>query len=432
MFRSDPCIVLTRDAATKIATAESTSGHLSLRLAPSENALIIDVVEMTKGQRYRVDIPSEYTALQWGDSRRTAQWMRQPNEGINVLHLLMARRPAHTLPFADFRARVPGVEDPGHKTGIFVTYEPDLVDELRQAGVQEFAGWAVERGGVRPIHIEVEPHTVGLAQLAGTWPVEALANDSVMVVGTGSIGSAAAEALAAFGVGTVDLVDPDRFLWHNIVRHTLGPESVGRYKVDALKSKLEGAWPTQQFVAHRRDVVADAHVMRALIPRTDLVLCAADGIAPRRVISHLARRAKKPAVLACVLDIGAIGEVVRLRPAPNFGCLLCLRADLEARGAMDAEADQELGYGTGRIHQPMTAVPPDLHLVGTLAAKVAVATLLESRHGDHTQQLPGEHAVMGLRPRGDLVAPFDSAASGQISWHPVPAPRPGCPTCEPQ
>ena len=63
---------------------------------------------------------------------------------------------------------------------------------------------------------------------------------------------------------------------------------------------------------------------------------------------------------------------------------------------MDAEADQELDYGTGRVHQPMTAVPPDLRYVGTFAAKVAIATLLESLHGDHTQQVPGEHAIIGL------------------------------------
>lgn len=96
---------------------------------------------------------------------------------------------------------------------------------------------------------------------------------------------------------------------------------------------------------------------------------------------------------------------------------------------MDAEADQELDYGTGRVHQPMTAVPPDLRYIGTLAAKTAVATVLESLHGDHTQRLPGEQAILGLRPTGDLAPPFDVRESGGITWRTIPSPRPNCPTC---
>lgn len=184
-------------------------------------------------------------------------------------------------------------------------------------------------------------------------------------------------------------------------------------------------------VAHRRDLVAEAHYIRPIVDRVDLVLCAADGIAPRRVVSHLSRRAQKAAILACVLDNGSIGEVIRLRPTPRFGCLLCLRQQLADQGAMDAEADQELDYGTGRVHQPMTAVPPDLRYVGTFAAKVAIATLLESLHGDHTQQVPGEHAIIGLRPTGDLAAPFDLSQAGDVRWSSIPRPRASCPTCSP-
>lgn len=40
-------------------------------------------------------------------------------------------------------------------------------------------------------------------------------------------------------------------------------------------------------------------------------LCCADGVAPRRSTSHLARRANTAAILACVLADGGIGEVIR-------------------------------------------------------------------------------------------------------------------------
>ncbi|MFG1770772.1 ThiF family adenylyltransferase [Nocardia salmonicida] len=326
---------------------------------------------------------------------------------------------------------VPGVKDPGTTLGLLITYDPDLDPQLRAAGATEFAGWLIERDGVRPVQVAVEPAILGIDQLRDHWPVDLLASTSAMLVGCGSIGGAAAQALAAYGIGDMHLVDPDRFLWHNIVRHVLGPESVSRHKVDALKSRHDQRWPQQNVTAHRLDVVEDAHHIRSLISTVDVVVCTADGIAPRRVVSHLARRADRPAVLACVLDNGSLGEVLRLRPTPRFGCLLCSRQHLANLGAIDTEADQELAYGTGHTHQPMTAIPPDLHLIGTLAAKVAVATILESRHGDHTQRLPGEHAIIGLHPANQLTAPFDLTHTTDIRWATIPPPRAKCPTCNP-
>ena len=431
MSPRNPYIVMPRDAVTKIASSNLSGGALVLRRVPADDMYVVQAVETGKDIRLPADVPREYAALRSGDPHHAAQWIRVAPNDAHLHHLFLSRRPDISIGFKDFRELVPGVADPGNNLGVVVTHDPELPPDLVEAGASEVAGWAVRRDGVEPLAIEIEPEVVGLAQLAGKWPIEQLAANSIMVVGCGSIGSAAAEALAGYGVGRVELVDPDRFLWHNMLRHTLGAESVGRYKVTAMKDHLAQHWPQQTVVAHRRDLVAEAHYIRPIVDRVDLVLCAADGIAPRRVVSHLSRRAQKAAILACVLDNGSIGEVIRLRPTPRFGCLLCLRQQLADQGAMDAEADQELDYGTGRVHQPMTAVPPDLRYVGTFAAKVAIATLLESLHGDHTQQVPGEHAIIGLRPTGDLAAPFDLSQAGDVRWSSIPRPRASCPTCSP-
>lgn len=429
MSRIEPFIVLTQDATAKIADAKSTSGGIRMRNVPSESMYVIEAITSSTGTTLPVEIPTEYQSLKWEGNRHVGQWMRKPKDDINLLHLYYISRPDGLLDYNAFRKLVPGVDDPGNNSGLLITHDPELAPEAIQAGAHEFAGWIMERDGVRPIRIEVEPKVLGLRQLAGQWPIEQLATNSVMVVGCGSIGSAVAEALAGYGVGRVLLIDPDRFLWHNMLRHTLGPESVGRRKVHALKVHLNSRWPLQAVEALPLDIVSQAHFARPLMEDVDLVICAADGIAPRRVVSHLARRSGKPAIMACVLDNGSIGELLRLRPTPRFGCLLCFRAHLDVVGGMDAEADQELDYGTGRVHQPMTAVPPDLRLMGTLAAKAGVATLLESLYGDHTQALPGEHAVIGLRPGNDLAPPFDAKAATGISWGPIPRPRDNCPTC---
>lgn len=423
----DPFIMVPRDAADRMLQAEDNSGDLAITHLPSEELYVVTRIELRSGARIPVNIATRYQTLKWTGTEYAGQWFRRPMEHINLAHLDILRRPGAAIPLETFRSWVPGVDDPGNAMGLVITIDPDLTEEQRRARAREFAGWIVTRDGVHPIDVAVEPEQIGLQQLADKWPLDSLSHDTVMVVGLGSIGGSAAEQLAAMGVGQTLLVDPDRFLWHNEVRHVLDSRHVGRLKVDAMKTYLCDHWP-QVVQALPVDVVNAADLIRPLMEQVDLVLCAADGIAPRRIISHLAKRAGRPSIHACVLNDGGIGEILRLRPGPRFGCLLCHRAHLAATGGIDPEADQELEYGTGLTHKPMTATPTDLHLVGTLAAKVAVATLLEGKHG-HPFSLPGEHAVLGLRSGQELAAPFDAAAVGAVTWHDIPGPRPDCATC---
>jgi molybdopterin-synthase adenylyltransferase len=173
-------------------------------------------------------------------------------------------------------------------------------------------------------------------------------------------------------------------------------------------------------------VITDADQMRPLFDRCQIILCAADGVSPRRVVSHLARRAGRTSILACVLLDGAVGEVMRLRPWPGHGCLLCQRQQLIAEGSIDPEPALDLGYGTGDRHRPMTAVGSDLVMVGQLAAKLAVSTILEAA-GHYDQVISDDYALVGLR-RDDAAAPFD-VDPGQVRWLPAAPQQAGCPTC---
>jgi len=426
-----PDIFLTADGAGKIAGSDANRGLLSLNFVAAEDFYVVDLVEIAHEVRIRVVIPAAFKVLNWSGPTFNGQWMKRAADEINLHHLSLLHRPTHVFPFDAFRELVEGVEDPGSNLGFLITYDPDIPQGLRDLGVEEYAGWLISRQGVKAMHLDVEPSVLGIRQLDGKWPVAELLANSAMVVGCGSIGSAAAEALARFGIGRIELVDPDRLRWHNLLRHTLTVAEVGAYKVSGLSQNLSGRWPEQKFNAHRLDVVTQAHEVRPLIEDVDIVLCAADGIASRRVVSHLSRRAKKPAVLAAVLEQGAIGEIIRLRPSPRFGCLLCLRQELADAGAMDAEAAQEMDYGAGSVHLPMTAVPPDLNLIGTLSAKVAVSTLLESLHGEPAHRIPDEHLLVGLRANKGLPPPFDLDRSGELRWRPIPKPRPSCATCNP-
>ena len=118
---------------------------------------------------------------------------------------------------------------------------------------------------------------------------------------------------------------------------------------DHLRDTYDGLDVT----SHIADVVADADLVRGLLPDMHAVVCAADGIAPRRVVSHLARRAGNDAILTSIMEDGELGEVLRLRRAPDQGCLLCRRADcLSSNPSFSAELVQERGYATGTRTAP--------------------------------------------------------------------------------
>lgn len=398
-----------------------------------ENLLVVTRVETAPNVRTKPRISRDYAALRdVSPGEVPGQWLTQVPAGTHVTHTQLLHRPGSAITFDDFSDMVPNVRAPRGHVLLLITHECDMPKEWLDAGVPEYAGWHLTDDAVTPVSIAFEPTEVGISQLDPQWPVAQLQQMRMGVVGVGSIGGVVVDALAGYGAGTLDLIDPDRFLWHNQVRHVLGPESVGMLKVDALADRIGRTWPETHVNAHPVNVVSAAHHMRAVFPRYDAVVCAADGIAARRVVSHLARRAHIPAVLACVLDDGAVGEVLRLRPGGRYGCLLCQRAALEAAGRMDLEVQQELDYGTGDPHRPMTAVGPDLWFIGHLAAKTAVATVLEQQHGDLGHRLPGELAVVGLRPSADTPqAPFDVTAAMDVRWSDIPAPREGCPTCAP-
>jgi molybdopterin/thiamine biosynthesis adenylyltransferase len=286
--------------------------------------------------------------------------------------------------------------------------------------------WWVSKEAATPGSLEVVTDAPPVTDLSDAWPVEYLATASVVIVGVGSIGSVIAETLASYAVGELALVDPDRLLRHNLVRHRLGRRDLGRFKVNAMADLLQDRYPHIQAERYPVDVIYEADLMRPLFAHADVIVGATDGVASRRVINHLARRAQVPAVLACVLEDGALGEVVRVRP--GTGCLLCYRAKLEADGSLDPEPRLDQDYSLGSPHLPMTAVTGDLATVGTLAGKIAVSTLLE-RQGRWAQRLPGDVAVIGLQPVPDLPPPFNLERAGDVRWDDIGPSVPDCPTC---
>ena len=75
--------------------------------------------------------------------------------------------------------------------------------------------------------------------LIGETGLEKLKKSRVAVFGIGGVGSYAVEALARSGVGSLDLIDNDKFALSNLNRQLYATRnSVGKYKVDVAKERL--------------------------------------------------------------------------------------------------------------------------------------------------------------------------------------------------
>jgi len=417
---SGPILVLPASSARRIRTATARWGRLAI--AHDRTADVVGVVGSAELNGPMIkDSRSELAGhlLANVDADSMALWCRAQAD-LHAAHEWLART-GHRIS-TDFFLSILNL------VGIVRETPADLVVTHTQRSQPEWAAWWLTGQGVAPLGIDILPPATAnpLTVLEKAWPLADLTRE-VIVAGVGSIGSAVAHALAMYGVGRLTLVDDDRLQWHNLVRHQSTRRHIGRYKVDAIADEIRSRWPAAEVEALRLNLITDADVVRALFRRCSLVVCATDGVAPRRVANHLARTAKKTLVMACVLEDGALGEVLRLRPWPGLACLLCVRTALARIGAMNPEPALDSAYGTGTSHRSMTAVGSDLALVGQVAAKVSVATLLEDA-GHHDQRLPGNWALVGLRGDVPLVPPFN-VPPGEIHWPRMPHPVAGCPTC---
>ncbi|WP_261995101.1 HesA/MoeB/ThiF family protein [Streptomyces sp. ME109] len=404
-------------------------GRLTLRIDRPEGRAVVAGISQRGNGIIPVDPDLRSRLLSSCDTTPTGYWYRASAE-LHAIWIELRKRCNTATALDIFKAHVPsGFKAPGAEGYLALTHAPGMQDAFPEHHLPDLLAWHITPTQAVPLAVSAEPAITGIQQLDGHWPTQRLQQTRVMLIGTGSIGSATAHALAGYGVGHLTLVDPDRLDWHNLVRHTSARQHIGRLKVDALAEELAALRPDTVTAPLALNVITDADRIRALLTDTDLAVCTADGVAARRVTGHLARRAGLTAVLACVLNDGAIGEIMRLRPRPGHGCLTCRRQHLIEAGGIDPEPALDAGYGTGTPHRPMTAVGPDLHLVAHLAAKTAVASILE-RAGHPDQRLPGEHALIALRRQPDWAPPFDLARTTELRWLPASPPQDGCPTCE--
>lgn len=425
MSGEDWLVLLPREAKEIIEKADGW-GHLTCRISGPDRAALVVALSNEDSDRVPVATdPGHF--LMTADFQPVGHWYAVPDELVLTEYFLV-RQSMH-LSFDQFHELVPKAERPSPgQWSMAVTYcaaPPAISDDKT---LPAWSAWILTASSAQPILLDIRDGTELVGALEGLWPSRALSSKRVLLFGAGSIGGAVAESLASYGAGKIDVVDPDRLLFHNVPRHVLTTKYVGMTKVDALTRTLGDSWPECSVTPWPIDLVRNADLVRPLLDAADIVVCTVDGVEGRRVANYLARRAGKPIVFVCVLGDGRYGEILRIRALPEIGCLECQRRRLREDGRIDLEPTLDRGYGTGTRHNPMTAVGGDLHLIGQLTAKITVATLLRTQ-GELDQTLVDDNLVIALRPSPGYAAPFDAIRALDQKWYRASRPYDDCPAC---
>lgn len=88
--------------------------------------------------------------------------------------------------------------------------------------------------------------------LLGKEVMDRLAHSRVAVFGVGGVGGFACEALVRSGIGAFDLIDDDKVCLTNLNRQIIATrKTVGKYKVDVMKERMEEINPEVKVCVHK-------------------------------------------------------------------------------------------------------------------------------------------------------------------------------------
>jgi molybdopterin/thiamine biosynthesis adenylyltransferase len=156
--------------------------------------------------------------------------------------------------------------------------------------------------------------------LIGRDKQEKIKNATVLIVGVGGLGSAAAYYLTAAGIGRLILVDDGLVELNNLQRQILYTvKDIGKPKVFAAKERLEKLNPNVNIISYNTKF--NEELADKLVSEVDLVIDALDNWDTRIILDKAAWRYGKPFIHAGVY--GFYGQLTVLIPGKT-PCLRCI------------------------------------------------------------------------------------------------------------
>jgi adenylyltransferase/sulfurtransferase len=168
----------------------------------------------------------------------------------------------------------------------------------------------------------------------------------VLIVGAGGLGSPLALYLAAAGVGTIGLVDPDVLELSNLQRQVAhGTSRLGQPKVASAATAMREINPLVQVNEH--PVRLDAGNVAALVAAYDIICDGTDNFETRFLLADACVAARRTLISAAVLRFE--GQLSTFKPHADGGpCYRCLYPEPPPEGLVPSCSEAGvLGAVTG-------------------------------------------------------------------------------------
>lgn len=150
---------------------------------------------------------------------------------------------------------------------------------------------------------------------------EQLKASSILVVGLGGLGCAAAQYLAAAGVGQLTLLDFDTVSLSNLQRQILHSDAaIGQPKVDSARAVLARINPNVKLTT--LNALLEEEALSAQIAAHDLVLDCTDNVSIRNQLNAGCFRHKTPLVSGAAIRME--GQISVFTWGENEPCYRCL------------------------------------------------------------------------------------------------------------
>lgn len=192
----------------------------------------------------------------------------------------------------------------------------------------------------------------------GTEAQDRLLAARVLIIGAGGLGSPVALYLAAAGVGTLIIADPDVVDVSNLQRQILhGEADIGRTKVDSAQDALHALNPAIQVVALATRLEGAA--LQEQVAGVDLVIDASDSFVTRFGVNAACVATQTALVSGAAIRME--GQVSVFRPdQPESPCYRCLYRD---------------GINTEQTCAENGVLAPIVGIIGSLQALEAIKVL---------------------------------------------------------
>ena len=153
---------------------------------------------------------------------------------------------------------------------------------------------------------------------------------SVLLVGVGGLGSAAAGYLAAAGIGRIGIVEPDRVELSNLQRQTLYETSdIGRSKTDAARDRIEEINPECKVELFQQKFTDNNE--KSIINGFDIVVDGSDNFTTRFVVNEACYSAKIPLISAAISGFDAQISTFKAYLGAPHPCYRCLVPEMPER-----------------------------------------------------------------------------------------------------